>query len=233
MTVGLPNGAFVTSSRSFLRNQKDIPGEKKYTHIKKKIFSSFFSDWVVVCGKKSNCDIILGERDEKNSPRMKQKIHVFTVFMISSLLSPAYHMASWHPSAPLPIACMAMATTSRSPIDPHGTKKIFRRINNSQPPQILSNHRNFALAPLYNWQSIHVWAVKTCWATFIWKRSPQTPGLLKGIECLKNCQSWQGKSTQEVSDPKTLLNKSLFFFAASEYCIFFPEILRASCFLFL
>lgn len=85
--------------------------------------SSFFSDWVVVCGKKSNCDIILGERDEKNSPRMKQKLHVFTVSMISSLLSPAYHMASWHPSAPLPIACMAMATTSRSPIDPHGRKK--------------------------------------------------------------------------------------------------------------
>jgi len=71
MTVGLPNGAFVTSSRSFLRNQKDTkrhPGEKKYTHTSKKkdLLKLFFSDWKSCLWQKiKKSDIILGERDEK------------------------------------------------------------------------------------------------------------------------------------------------------------------------
>ena len=146
------------------KTQKDIPGKKKILTHKKNIFSSFFSDWVVVCGKKSNCEIILGERDEKNSPQVKQKRHVFTVSMISSLLSPAYHMASWHPSAP----------RDRSPAWQW------------QPPR--------------DPQSIH------------------TEGEKKISEGLTTV--W----------PKNSFEQKLVFFAASGHCIFYPEILRASCF---
>lgn len=160
MTVGLPNGAFVTSSRSFLRNQKDTkrhPGEKKYTHTsKKKIFSSFFFRleklFVAKNQKKRHHPGWKGW--EKIRHGWSKRLHVFTVFM-----------TSWHPSTtPKPRSpAWQWQPPGRSPIDPHGREKKSSE------------------------------GLTTVW-------------------------------------PKNSFEQKLVFFAASGHCIFYPEILRASCF---